>query len=186
MVTLLVYASRDLCSSGNSAGSDEQQGAPCSAGRISIKIQVSARRSGATSVLALRNKAREQALCEAHTLGRRKPSLRTQRRLRLGAKVGFEPAIRMKPLSSDHESLAGLSKALSPESVSDRDEDEVSSTRRALVCSASIRVIPSPQQRPTMRLQEQNRPGSKSQAEAFCLKLWQRLSVRYAKIALCI
>lgn len=113
VVTLLVYASRDLCRSGNSAGSDEQQGAPCSAGRISIKIQVSARRSGATSVLALRNKAREQALCEAHTLGRpsrrRKPSLRTQRRLRLGAKVGFEPAIRMKPLSSDHESLAGLS-----------------------------------------------------------------------------
>lgn len=162
VVTLLVYASRDLCSSGNSAGSDEQQGAPCSAGRISIKIQVSARRSGATSVLALRNKAREQALCEAHTLGRRKPSLRTQRRLRLGAKVGFEPAIRMKPLSSDHESLAGLS-----ESVSDRDEDEVSSTRRALVCSASIRVIPSSQQTPTMRLQEQNRPGSKSQAEAF-------------------
>lgn len=129
VVTLLVYASRDLCSSGNSAGSDEQQGAP---GRISIKIQVSARRSGATSVLASRNKTREQALCGAHTLGRpsrrRKPSLRTRRRLRLKAKVGFEPAIRMVPLSSDHESLA---------SVSDRDEDEVSSTRRARVCSAA-------------------------------------------------
>lgn len=91
-------------------------------------------------MLALRNKAREQALCEAHTLGlpsrRRKPSLRTQRRLQLEAKVGFEPAIRMKPLSSDHESLAGLSASLSPESVSDRDEDEVSSTTRAQVCSA--------------------------------------------------
>lgn len=53
VVTLLVDASRRLCSNGNSAGSDQQQGAPRSAGRISIKIQVSARRSGAHECVGL-------------------------------------------------------------------------------------------------------------------------------------
>lgn len=89
--TMFVYASRDVCSSVNSTGSNKQQGASLSGGWMNIKLQANPR---AHRPWEIRRGNRKEAATENAT------------EMVAESKGGFRG--RMKPPCSDQESLAGI------------------------------------------------------------------------------